>query len=89
MLFELVYYTSDRRGFLANVNVNALNHRVFLVNDRINSNRRFARLAVSNNELALAATNGDHAVDRLEARLHWLINRLSTDDARRYFFYGL
>src|SRR5205823_12469686 len=49
----------------------------------INGHRGLAGLAVTDDELALSATDGNHAVDRLQAGLQWLFNGLARDDTRR------
>ena len=41
-----------------------------------------AGLAVADDQLALAAADGDERVERLEAGLHRLVHRLARDDAR-------
>src|SRR5438477_8213647 len=41
-----------------------------LVDDRIDCNRRFACLAVTDNQFALSTTDRDHAIDSLQAGLH-------------------
>ena len=70
----------DRRTLLTDRDVNANDIAALLVDDSINGHRGFTRLAVTDDELALSATNGNHAVDRLQAGLQWLFNGL----ARRY-----
>ena len=42
-----------------------------------------AGLAVADDQLALAAADGDQRVDGLEAGLHRLVHRLARNDARR------
>ena len=42
-----------------------------------------AGLAVADDQLALPAADRDHRVDRLDARLHRLLDRLAREDARR------
>ena len=54
-----------------------------LVDDRVERDGRLARLAVADDELALAAADRDHGVDRLQARLHRLAHGLPVDDAGR------
>ena len=54
-----------------------------LVDDGVDDDRRLAGLAVADDQLALAAADGDQAVDGLDARLHRLVHRLARDDARR------
>src|SRR2546428_9572318 len=55
----------------------------FLIDDRVHADGRFARAAVADDELALAASDGDHRVDGLEACLERLLDRAPVDDARR------
>ena len=56
---------------------------VALVDDRVDRHRGLAGLAVADDQLALAAADGNHAVDGLEAGLQRLAHRLAIDDARR------
>ncbi len=78
----------DGRFLLAHRDVDA-DHRVvgapvlLLVDDRVDRDGRLARLAVADDQLTLAATDRDHRVDRLDARLHRLVHRLAVRDARR------
>ena len=54
---------------------------VLVVDDRVERDRRLAGLAVADDQLALAAADRDHRVDRLDAGLHRLLDRLALDDA--------
>jgi len=54
-----------------------------LVDDRVHGDGRLAGRAVADDELALAAADGDHRVDRLDAGLQGLFHGLPLDDARR------
>ena len=54
-----------------------------LVEDRVDGDRRLAGAAVADDQLALAAADRDHRVDRLDAGLERLLHRLALDDARR------
>ena len=54
---------------------------VLVVDDRVDRDRRLAGLAVADDQLALAAADRDHRVDRLEAGLHRLLHRLALDHA--------
>ena len=47
------------------------------------ADRGLAGLAVADDQLALAAADRHHAVDRLEAGLHRLAHRLAIHDAGR------
>src|SRR5207237_944842 len=51
--------------------------------DRVDRDRRLARLTVADDELALAATDVRHRVDRLDSGLERLLHRLPVDDAGR------
>ena len=52
-----------------------------VVDDGVQQHGRLARLAVADNQLALAAANGNHRVDGLESGGHRLAHRLAVDDA--------
>ena len=52
-----------------------------LVDDRVDGDGGLAGLAVADDELALAAADGDHRVDGLDAGLQRLLDRLALDDA--------
>ena len=54
-----------------------------LVDDSVDGDGRLACLAVSDDELALPAADGNHGVDGLEARLQRLRHRLAEDDPGR------
>ena len=81
----------DGRALLADGDVDAIElgllvvERVdrFLVEDGIEDDGGLAGLAVADDELALAAADGDQRVDRLEPRLHRLVHRLAGNDAGR------
>ncbi|MBA7603754.1 hypothetical protein ES703_10871 [subsurface metagenome] len=82
-----------RGGLLSDSHVNAVDRRVrlvggLLVDDSVQGNGRLAGLAVADNELPLAAADGGHAVDGLEARLQGLFHRQPGDDIRRLAFDG-
>jgi hypothetical protein len=52
-----------------------------LVDDRVDRDRGLARLAVADDQLALAAADRDQRVDRLDAGLDRRVDRLADDDA--------
>ena len=60
-----------------------------LVQDGVDADRGLAGLTVTNDQLALAAADRDHAVDGFQARHHRLVNRLTRDDARRFHVHAL
>src|SRR6185295_17350242 len=72
-----------RGELLAYGHVDADNALALLVDDRIDGDRGLARLPVADDELALAAADRDHRVDRLDAGLQRLLNGLALDNARR------
>ncbi len=84
VLFELAYHVGNRRLLLTDCDVNALNARGLLVDDRIDSEGGLTGLTVTDDELALTAANGDHRVDSLISGLHRLAHRLTVDHARRH-----
>jgi hypothetical protein len=53
-----------------------------LVDDGVDRDRRLARLAVANDQFALASADRNHRVDRFDARLHGLFDALPVHDAR-------
>ena len=53
-----------------------------LVDERVDRDGRLAGLAIADDQLALATADGDERVDRLEAGLDRLADRLARDDAR-------
>ena len=81
--FERAHDLRDRRLLLADRVVDADDAGVFLVEDRVDRDGGLAGLAVADDQLALAAADRHHAVDRLEAGLHRLAHRLAIDDAGR------
>ena len=52
-----------------------------MVDDRVDGDGGFAGLAVADDQLALPTTNWGHCVDRLNARLQWLVHRFATHDS--------
>jgi hypothetical protein len=83
VLFELAHYVGDCGSLLADRDVDAEEILALLVDDRVHRHRGLAGLAVANDELALAAADRHHGVDRLEAGLHRLRHRLARNHARR------
>jgi hypothetical protein len=75
-------------GFLLTDRDVDADHRVLgapvllLVDDRVDGDGGLARLAVADDQLALAAADRDHRVDRLDAGLQRLVHGLAVGDAR-------
>lgn len=53
-----------------------------LVEDGVEDDSRLAGLTVTDDQLTLATADGNHGVDRLEARLHGLVDRLAGQNSR-------
>ncbi len=84
-LLEGAAHGRDGRALLADGDVDAADLLVgvaalpelLLVDDRVDRDRRLAGLAVADDQLALAAADRGHRVDRLEAGLQRLVDRLA------------
>src|SRR5699024_1485987 len=91
VLLERRPHRGDGRALLADGDVDAadLLLRVagfpvgLLVQDRVDADRGLAGLAVADDQLALAAADRGHRVDRLEAGLQRLLDGLALHDAGR------
>ena len=83
MLGELLHHRRDRRLLLTDRHVEAEHVLPLLVDDRVDRDGRLSGLTVTDDELALTTADRDHGVDRLDACLERLLDRLTTDDARR------
>ena len=59
---------------------------ILLVDDGIDAEGGLADLAVADDQLPLAAADGGHGIDGLEARVHGLLHALARDDARGHHF---
>ena len=81
-LLERLRDADDGGHALPDGDVDRDDARVLVVDDRVDRDRRLAGLAVADDQLALAAADRDHRVDRLDAGLERLLHRLALDDAR-------
>src|ERR1043166_2313250 len=82
-------HDADDGGFLlADGDVDTSDVAALLVDDRVETNGGLARLAVADDQFALAAADGNHGVDGLRAGLERLFDRLAFDHARRAGFDG-
>ena len=88
VLLQILDHLGDGRFLLADGDVDALHAGVLLTDDRIDADRGLADLAVADDQFALAAADGRHRVDRLQAGVHRLVNRLALDHAGRNHFYS-
>ncbi len=90
-LLEAADELGDRRALLADGDVDALDLLlrvaalpvVALVDDRVERDGGLAGLAVADDQLALAAADGGHGVDGLDAGLQRLADGLALDDGGR------
>ena len=80
VLLELAHHARDRGRLLADGDVDAVEAAVAIVDDGVDRHRGLAGLPVADDELALAAADGHHGVERLEAGLHRLADGLAGDD---------
>ena len=83
LLAQLLDHLRDRRALLADGDVDADDVLALLVDDRVDRDGGLARLAVADDQLALAAADRHQRVERLEAGLQRLLHGLAVDDAGR------
>ena len=76
---ERLHQLHDGRHALADRDVDGDDVLVLVVDDRVDRDRGLAGLAVADDQLALAAADRDHRVDRLEAGLQRLLDALALD----------
>ena len=60
-----------------------------LIDHRVHADGRLARRTVADDQLALAAANRNHRVNRHDAGLHRLADGFAPDDAGRDFFHRI
>ncbi len=82
MLAEDFHNAGRGAGPLAAGDVDADHVAPLLVDDRVESDGRLAGLPVADDQLALTAADGGHRVDRLDAGLQGLFDRLTGGDSR-------
>src|SRR5690606_16566213 len=85
VLFQLTHNRSNRRLLLANGNVDTLDASVLLVDDRVDRHSGLTDLTVTDDQLTLATTDGNHGVDGFQTSLYGLINGLTSNNARCNF----
>src|ERR1700733_48712 len=81
-VFENFHYLRDRGTLLPNRVVDTNKVVALAVDDRVECDSGLPGLAVTDDQLALAAANWDHRVDGFETSGHGLANRLAIDYAR-------
>jgi hypothetical protein len=82
-LFERANHLRDGRLLLPDRVIDADHAFAALIDDRVDGDGGLARLTVADDQLALAAADRHHAVDRLQPGLQRLLHRLPIDDAGR------
>ena len=82
-LFERIHQCCDGGTLLSDCDINTNDILALLVQDGVECNRRLSGLAVADDQLSLTASDRDHRVDCLDARLHRLLDRLTLNNARR------
>src|SRR5205823_13028239 len=60
----------NARFLLSDRDVDAEEVEPLLVDDRVDRDRALAGLTIADDQLALSATDREHRIDRLDARLH-------------------
>ncbi len=79
---------AGRRLLLADGHVEAADAGIALGQDGVDAHGGLAGLTVADDQFALAAADGRHGVDGLDAGGHGLVHRLAGDDAGRLQFHG-
>ena len=82
VLRERLGYLRNGRALLADRNIDTDNARALLIDDGVQADRGLAGLTVTDDQLALAAADRDHGVDRLDTGLERHVYRCALDDAR-------
>ena len=89
-IFERLHNLCDRRALLPDGDIDAVELDLLvarfvnlaLIDDRVDGDSGLAGLPVADDQLALAATDGNERVDRLQSRLHRLVHRAARNDTR-------
>ena len=74
MILERFHDARHRRCLLTDRNIDADTVLPLLIDDRIDRDRRFARAAVADDQLALPASDRNQSIDRFQARLQRLMH---------------
>src|SRR5690554_901361 len=86
VLFQLTYDVGNSGLLLADGHVDTLNAGTFLGDDRVNRHCSLTSLAVTDDQLPLAAADGDHGVNGFVTSLNRLVNGLTGDYTRGDLF---
>ena len=82
-VFQRLHHLRHGGALLADGDIDADHVAALLIDDGVEGDGGLAGLAVADDQLALAAADGDHGVDGLDAGLHRLFHRLAGDHAGR------
>jgi hypothetical protein len=82
-VFQRLDHLRDGGALLAYGDIDANDVAAFLIDDGVERDGGLAGLAISNDQLALAAADGDHGVDGLDAGLQRLFHRPAIHHAGR------
>ncbi len=88
VFLQLLRHLHHGGALLADGHVEAVHVLAALVDDGVDGDAGLARLAVADDQLALAAADGGQGVDHLDAGLHRLLDVLALDDAGGLDFDG-
>ncbi len=91
IFFEDGFDAGDGGLFLTDSDIDAEDGLIgfvgaFLVDDGVDGDGSFAGLTVTDDQLALSATDGDHAIDGLEAGLKGFVDGFARDDPGGFEF---
>ena len=81
MRFQRLLELGDGARLLSDGDIDADDILALLVDDGVEGDSGLAGLAVADDELALAAADGEHRIDAQNARLQRRIDTLAVDDA--------
>src|SRR5215472_18422284 len=86
VILELLHHLRDRRALLADGAVDTNKVVALAVDDGVQRDRGFSSLPVADDQLTLAAADGNHRVDGFDSGGHGFANRLALDHPRSNSF---
>ena len=88
MIFQGFYHAGNRGSFLSYSDIDTDNILAFLIDDGVHGYRCFTGLPVTDDQLPLAAANGNNGINGFESRLEWFMNGFPIDYSRGIVFNG-
>ena len=87
VLLQVSHQSGHRRSLLADGNIDTIYRfsciiETLLVDDGVHGNGRLTGLAVADDQLTLSASDGNHRIDSLQARLERFLHGLTVDHTR-------